>query len=146
MFLEDFGVGVAHESPPHLITEEEVIEFARRYDPQYFHMDPQAAKDSVFGGIVCSGYQTAALTWALALKTGMFADSAIAGIGIDELRWLAPVRPGDLLRCRFTLLEWRHSTSRPEAGLVRMRYELLNQEDRPVTTMVMAQMLRLRPA
>jgi len=146
MYLEDFEVGVTHEGPPLSVTEEESIAFARRYDPQYFHLDPDAAKDSAFGGLVCPGFQTAALTWAAALKTGMFADCAIAGMGIDEMRWLAAVRPGDALRCRFTMLEWRPSESHPEAGIARMRYVLLNQDDRPVITMVMTQLLRRRPA
>jgi len=146
IYLEDFEVGVTHESPPHLISEEEVIAFARRYDPQYFHTDPEAAKNSVFGGLVCAGFQTAALTWALALKTGMFADCALAGMGLDDVRWLAPVRPGDVLRCRFTALESRLSASRPDAGVSRMRYELVNQDDQPVITLVMIQLMRRRPA
>ena len=144
VFLEDFEPGVTHESPPHAMTENEVIEFGRRYDPQYFHLDAEAAKDSVFGGIVCGGFQTAALTWALALKSGMFDDCPLAGVGLEELRWLAPVRPGDVLRCRFTMLDWRPSASRPDAGISRMRFELINQDDRPVTTMVMIQLMRRR--
>jgi len=146
IFLEDIGVGVTHESPPHSITEEEVIEFARRYDPQPIHLDPIAAKDSVFGGLVCAGFQTAALVWALAQKTRMFDDCAIAGMGVDEMRWLAPVRPGDVVRCRFTVLDWRPSGSRPDVGIVPMRCELVNQDNRPVITLVMTQLMRRRPA
>ncbi len=144
IFLEDFEPGVTHESPPHAVTEKEAIEFAQRYDPQYFHLDPEAAKNSIFGGLICGGFQTAALAWALALKSGRFDDCAIAGIGIDELRWLEPVRPGDVLRCRFTMMEWRPSGSRPEAGVCRIRYEVISQDDRPVITMVMIQLLRRR--
>ena len=144
IFLEDFEPGVTHESPPHAVTEKEVIEFARRYDPQYFHLDAEAAKDSIFGGLVCGGFQTAALGWALALKSGMFDDCPLAGIGIEELRWLEPVRPGNVLRCRFTMMEWRPSGSRLDAGISRMRFEVVNQDDRPVMTMVMIQLMRRR--
>ncbi|HQW20274.1 MAG TPA: MaoC/PaaZ C-terminal domain-containing protein [Rhodocyclaceae bacterium] len=133
-----------YESLPHAVTEKEIIEFARHYDPQYFHLDAEAAKDSIFGGIVCGGFQTAALAWALAFKSSMFDDCSLAGIGIDELCWLEPVRPGNVLRCRFTMNEWRPSGSRPEAGVCRMRFEMVNQDDRPVMTMVMIQLLRRR--
>ncbi len=145
IYLEDFVSGVTHESPPHEVTAEEAIEFARRYDPQYFHLDAEAAKDSAFGELVCGGFQTASLSWALALKSRMFDDCPLAGIGIEELKWLAPVRPGDVLRCRFTMIDWRASKSRPDAGISRMRYELFNGRDERVFTMVMIQLMRLRP-
>lgn len=145
IFLEDFELGATYESPSHLVTEEEAIDFARRYDPQYFHLDAEAAKDSAFGGLVCGGFQTAALTWALALKSGMFDDCPLAGIGLDELRWLAPVKPGHVLRCRFKILEWRTSESRPEAGIARIHFEVINQDDVSVITMVMIQLMRRRP-
>ena len=116
-YLEDFQPGVTHVSPPRTITEEEALGFARRYDAQYFHTDPVAARDSFFGGLVCGGFQTAALAWALVLDTGMFDACAIAGIGVDELRWLAPVRPGDTLRCRFTLIDSRPSHSRMPSSM-----------------------------
>ena len=146
IFLEDFEPGVTYESPPHAVTEKEIIEFARRYDPQYFHLDAEAAKDSIFGGLVCGGFQSAALAWALMFKSGMFDDCSLPGIGIDELRWLEPVRPGNVLRSRFAMMQWRPSGSRPEAGICRMRCEVVNQDDRPVITMVMIQVLRRRPS
>ena len=146
IFLEDFELGVTYESPSHEVTEEEIIEFARRYDPQYFHLDAEAAKNSIFGGLVCGGFQTASLAWTLAHKSGMFDDCSIGGIGVDELRWLAPVRPGYVLRARFTVLEWRPSGSRPEACVCRMRCEVVQQDGRPVITMVMIQLLRRRPS
>ena len=145
IYLEDFVPGVTHESPAHEISKEEAVEFARRYDPQYFHLDAEAAKDSAFGELVCGGFQTAALGWALALKSGMFDDCPLAGIGIEELRWLAPVRPGDILRCRFTMLDWRVSKTRSDAGISRMRFELFNGDEQRVFTMVMIQLMQLRP-
>lgn len=146
MFIEDFESGVTYESPAHEMTMEEATDFARHYDPMYFHVDAEAAKYSTFGGLVCAGFQTAALAWTLALRSGLYDQCALAGIGIDELRWLAPVRPGDVLRCRFSMLEWRPSKSRPEAGIARVRFELVNQCDRSVVTMVVIQLLRRRPA
>jgi acyl dehydratase len=144
-YLDDFEPGVAYLSPPRTISEAEAIGFARRYDPQYFHTDPVAARDSAFGGLVCGGFQTAALAWALVLESRMFDQCPIAGIGVDELRWLAPVRPGDTLRCRFTLLDSRPSGSKADRGVARFRYEVINQEQRSVMTLVIIQLLRRRP-
>ena len=91
------------------------------------------------------GFQTAALAWALVLKTGMFDKSALAGIGLDELRWHKPVRPGDSLRCDFTLLEARASRTHNDRGVARFRYEMKNQRDETVLSLIMIQMLRRRP-
>ncbi len=145
-YLEDFEPGVAHLSPPHTVSEDEAIAFARRYDPQYFHTDPVAARASDFGGLVCGGFQTAALAWAMVLESRMFDDCPIAGIGIDELRWTAPVRPGDTLQCRFTLLDAKHSGSKPDRGVARFRYEVFNQAQTMVLSLVIIQLLRRRPA
>jgi acyl dehydratase len=143
-YLEDFKLGHSYSSPTHTVTDEEALDFARRYDPQYFHLDPVAARQSVFGGLVLGGFQTAAFAWALVLRTGMFDQCAMAGIGLDEVRWHKPVRPGDCLRCDFTLLEARPSKSRPEGGIARFRYELKNQRDEIVLTLIMIQLLRRR--
>src|SRR5690349_4010102 len=86
-YLEDFEPGRIYASSTRTVSEAEAVDFARRYDAQYFHLDPVAARDSVFGGLVLGGFQTAAIAWALVLETGMFARSALAGIGVDELRW-----------------------------------------------------------
>ena len=144
-YLEDLEAGQTYVSPEHTVGEDEALDFARRYDPQYFHLDPVAARDSVFGGLVLGGFQTAALTWALVQRTGMFERSALAGIGVDELRWHRPVRPGDRLRCDFTLIEARPSRRQPDRGVARFRYELKNQRDETVLSLVMIQLLRRRP-
>jgi len=144
-YLEDLEPGRTYASPSRTVSEAEALDFARRYDPQYFHLDPVAARDSVFGGLVLGGFQTAAISWALVQQTGMFEASAIAGIGIDELRWHKPVRPGDTLRCDFTLLEARASRTQTDRGIARFRYELKNQRDEIVLSLVMIQMLRRRP-
>ena len=145
IYLDDFQPGESHVSPPQTITEEESIAFANRYDPQPFHTDRVAARDTAFGELVCSGFQTAAMAWALVQATGMFERCAIAGIGIDELRWLAPVKPGDKLRCRFTLLDAKPSSSKPDRGVARFRYEVIDQDERTVMTLVILQILRYRP-
>jgi len=144
-FLEDFEPGRTYTSPARTVSEEEALDFARRYDPQYFHLDPVAARDSVFGGLVLGGFQTAAIAWALVQSSRMFERSAIAGIGVDELRWHKPVRPGDTLRCDFTLIESRASRSQDDRGIARFRYEVKNQHDEKVLSLVMIQMLHRRP-
>ncbi len=144
-YLEDFEPGRAYSSPTQTISEEEALDFARRYDPQYFHLDPVAARNSVFGGVVLGGFQTAALAWALVLRSGMFDRSAMAGIGLDEVRWHKPVRPGESLRCEFTLLDARPSRTHSDRGVARFRYEMKNQHDEIVLSLVMIQMLRRRP-
>ncbi len=144
-YLEDFQPGRTYTSPTRTVREEEALDFARRYDPQYFHLDPVAALDSVFGGLVLGGFQTAALAWALVQQSGMFERSAIAGIGLDELRWHKPVRPGDTLRCDFTLIDARPSRTRADRGVARFRYEVRNQRDETVLSLVMIQLLLRRP-
>lgn len=145
-YLEDFEPGRVYTSPMHTVSNEEALDFARRYDAQYFHLDPVAARDSVFGGIVLGGFQTAALAWALVLKTGMFDKCALAGIGLDELRWHRPVRPGDSLRCDFVLLDARMSRTQNDRGVARFRYDMKNQRDETVLSLVIIQLLRRRPA
>ena len=144
-YLEDFEPGRIYSSPRRTVSEAEALEFARRYDAQYFHLDPVAARDSVFGGLVLGGFQTAAIAWALVLETGMFARSALAGIGVDELRWHKPVRPGDSLRCEFALIDARPSRTQRDRGIARFRYELKNQRDEIVLSLTIIQMLRRRP-
>jgi len=144
-YLEDFEPGRTYTSPSLTVTDAEAVDFARRYDPQYFHLDPVAARDSVFGGLVLGGFQTAAISWALVQQTRMFDASALAGIGVDELRWHKPVRPGDTLRCDFTLIDARASRTQDDRGIVRFRYELKNQRDELVLSLVIIQLLRRRP-
>jgi len=143
-YLEDFEPGRTYRSPTHTVSEAEALDFASRYDPQYFHLDPVAACESVFGGLVLGGFQTAALSWALVLRSGMFDQCAMAGIGLDEVRWPNAVRPGDTVRCDFTLLDARPSKSRPDGGIARFRYEMKNQREEIVLSLIMIQLLRRR--
>lgn len=145
-YLDDLRPGDTFTSPGVTVSDQDIIAFARDYDPQPFHLDPAAAASSHFGVLVAGGFQTAALAWALAQKTGVYRTCALAGLGIDGLRWLAPLRAGDTLRCRFEILEKRLSASRPGQGIAVTRFDLINQADELIFTMRMSQLLKCREA
>jgi len=148
-FFEDFAPGTRFESAAITVTEVEIVEFARRYDPQFFHTDPAAARESAYGGLIASGFHTAALTFGLFLETGAFGTPdrtcSLGAHGLDELRWLLPVRPGDTLRVVAEVAEARPSGSKPDRGVVRLKYTTLNQRDEAVMTMFGIQILKRRP-
>ncbi|MBM4439849.1 MAG: MaoC family dehydratase [Candidatus Rokubacteria bacterium] len=146
MFLEDFSVGDEFTSPGITLTETQIIDFGLRYDPQPFHVDVTAAAAGPFGGLIASGFHTAALSFRLFWQIGLIHDSSIGSPGIDELRWLKPVRPGDTLRVSVKIIEVRRSTSKPDRGVVRMQYATLNQKGETVMTLIGNQLLRARPA
>lgn len=145
-YLDDLVPGDTFASTSFILTEQELIEFARNYDPQPFHLDAEAAASTHFGGLVAGGFQTAALAWALAFRTGVFSKCVLAGLGVDGLRWLKPVRAGDRLTCRFEVLEARISSSRPGQGIAVWRFDLSNQNDDVVFTMRLALLLKCREA
>src|SRR5438874_3215175 len=131
-YFEDFVAGETVELGSVVFTQAEIIDFAREYDPQPMHTDAEAARRSIYGGLIASGWQTAT-SYMRRLVDGIMRDSdSIGSPGIDRLRWLKPVRPGDSLRARFTVLEARASNSRPDWGIVRSRGEVLNQHDEVV--------------
>jgi acyl dehydratase len=142
--MEDFAVGERHVSASFLFTEQEIVDFARKYDPQYFHLDPERAVQSHFGGLVAAGCQTLSLAWKLAYDTGLFDDVGMAGIGLDEIRWVRPVYAGDSVRAEFFLIESRPSRSQPDRAIARFGYEMKNQRDEIVMTLTMIQMVRRR--
>ena len=119
-----------------LVQKDEVIAFAREWDPQPFHVDAEAARRSHFGGLIASGFHTLAVAFRLLYQTGFLVDANLGGPGIDELRWLRPVFPGDTLRCESEVLEKRRSASRPEMGIFKSRLTVFNQDDVPVMSMV----------
>jgi acyl dehydratase len=126
------------------LTEKEIVEFARKYDPQPFHVDAEAARHTHFGGLIAAGCQTVALAWALAYRTGLFDDVMLAGIGLDEVRWVKPVYAGDVVRVEFFLLESRPSQSQPGRAVGKFQYEMKNQRDEVVLTLRMIEILRSR--
>jgi len=134
LYLDDFYVGQRFMSGSHTVDEDQITRFAREFDPQPFHLDEDAAKGTLFAGLAASGWHTAAITMRLFVKTLNFAEGAI-GLGVDELRWLRPVRPGDRLRVRVTVIEVRRSQSKPDRGAVTLRQEVINQAGDVVMTM-----------
>ena len=145
LYFEDFTVGRRFESPSLAITEAEILEFARRYDPQPFHVDADAARDSPYGGLIASGLHTLTLTFKLFLETGALAVSSLGSPGLDEIRWLLPVRPGDTLRVVVEVAAARPSSSKPDRGIATLRYQAFNQHGQTVLTMTGHQLLRRRP-
>ncbi len=145
-YLEDITVGQVFQSDPVTVTAEEIVEFATKYDPQYFHIDEEAAKTSIYGGLIASGWHTCAVTQQLRYACFIKDTAAMGSPGMDELRWLRPMRPGDRLSIRITVQEVRPSTSKPDRGIVRSLSEILNQDGEIVSTMHGLTMIRRRPA
>jgi len=143
---EDFEVGRVFEHGARKLSEEDIVRFAREWDPQRYHVDPQAAKATPFGGLIASGWQSCGVLMRLMCDAYLNESSCIGSPGIDEIRFLKPVRPGDALRFRSTVLEASPSRSRPERGNVRFRWELVNHNDEVVLSMLGRQLyLRRRP-
>jgi len=135
-FFEDFEPGQVYELGSRTVTEADIIAFAREWDPQPFHTDPEAAAESVFGGLIASGWHTGAMWMRLYVDSLLGGPASQGSPGIEELRWLAPVRPGDTLHGRLTVLETRPSERRPGRGTVRIRGEMVNQEAVTVLSLV----------
>ncbi len=134
-YFDDFVVDEVIELGSVKVTEEAIIKFAKDFDPQLFHVDPVVARESPFGGLIASGWHTCAMYMRL-LCDGMINDSSSQGSpGMEELRWLAPVRPGDILTARFTVLDVRRSSTKPHRGTVSFLSEMLNQESEVVLSM-----------
>ena len=133
--FEDYQVGDVLEYGDYPVTEEEILEFAGRFDPQPFHTDPQAARDSIYGGLIASGWMTAAVLMRMMVDHFISPASSMGSPGIDELRWLRPVRPGDRLRVRSTVLETRRSQTKPDRGAIQVLDETVNQDGEVVMSM-----------
>ena len=132
-YFEDFEVGQVNRFGRYEVTRDEVLDFARRWDPQPFHLSDEGAAATHFGSLSASGWHTAAMTMAMAVAEQGKADGGSLGaVGIDGLRWLKPVRPGDVLRVESEVIEVRASEKRPEMGSVRSRVTVLDQTDAPV--------------
>jgi acyl dehydratase len=143
--FEDFAAGQVYELGSRTVTEDELVDFARQWDPQPFHVDPEAARESVFGGLIASGWQTGAIWMRMYVDT-MLGSAARGSPGIEELRWLAPVRPGDTLSGRLTVLEATPSATKPDRGTIRIRGEMVNQDGVTVMAMTSRGHFGRRPA
>ncbi len=146
LYFEDFHAGnVTESSESYTVSEEEIIAFASNWDPQDFHIDPDAAARSVFGGLTASGTHVLAIRNWLIHRLASRAH-VIAALGFDDVRFHRPVRPGDVLRLRSEVVEARLSKSKPDLGLVRAAHTMLNQKDETVLTLTVAILARRRPA
>lgn len=143
-YFEDFAVGAVFEFGAITVTEPEIIAFARQFDPQTMHTDPAAAAKGSTGGLIASGWHTTALMMRMYVEHYLPADGLPAP-GVDELRWLRPVRPGDTLRVRVTVEEARASRSKPDRGIIRSFTEVLNQNDEVVLSMRAINLVRRGP-
>lgn len=146
LYFEDFTVGREFHTDGATVTESQILDFALAFDPQPFHMDLEAAKQSMFGGLIASGFHSMALTFRLFAQTRALAACSLGSPGVDELRWLKPVRPGDTLRATVQVVEQRPSGSKPDRGIIRLHWTALNQRSEPVLTMTSMQLVRRRPA
>jgi acyl dehydratase len=146
-FFEDYTAGeVFRPSGRVRVDKEEIIAFARKYDPQPFHLDEEAARDSIFGQLVASGWHTAAMTMSLVARSEFKPAGGTIGLGFDGLRWSLPVLPGDELRIETEVLEVRTSKSRPDRGLMKMRTQTLNQHGQVVQELIANAMVPRRAA
>jgi acyl dehydratase len=145
-YFEDFPVGQVIALGTRGVSESEIIEFGRQFDPQYFHTDPEAARRSIWGGLVASGWHTAALFMRLLVDGHLREVDSIASPGVDEIRWLKPVRPGDRLTGRLTVLEATPSRSGAARGTLKQQGELFNQNGELVMTLRAISIIGCRPA
>jgi acyl dehydratase len=144
-YFEDYPEGAVFTAGAMPVSEAEIIDFARKYDPQAMHTDPDAAARGYFGGLIASGWHTGAIMMRLFADNFLSPASSVASPGLDELRWLKPVRPGDVLSLRVTITEARRSRSRPGQGVIRSFVEVLNQHGEAVMTLKPISLIRCRP-
>ncbi|MBK8046326.1 MAG: MaoC family dehydratase [Anaerolineales bacterium] len=145
-YLEDFTPDASLELGSKTVTEEEIIRFAREFDPQPFHIDPVAAAHSPFGGIIASGWQTCGIAMRMLVDTVLSKSASIGSPGIEQLRWTLPVRPGDTLSARVVVLANRPSQTKPDRGTIKFRMEVTNQHGEQVMWHESFGMFLRRPA
>ena len=136
MYFEDFTVGLIIKTKPKKITKSEIIDFAKNYDPQRFHVDERAAKDGPFGKLVSSGFMTLGKSFTQFFETGVIDETGMGAWGIDELRWIKPVYPEDTLITKVEVLEKKLSSKNPNKGTVRTHQTVLNQKNEVVMTWI----------
>ena len=144
-YFDDFKPGDSFTSRGGSLSEAEIMEFANKYDPQPFHIDKAAAKKSIFGGLIASGFQTIGFSFRQIWDTGVFGDANLGGHGIDEVRWMKPVFPGETLTVTATIEELLPSKSKLDRGTAKVRYVTRNAKSEPVFSMLALQILKRRP-
>ena len=143
-YLEDFVEGTVYEFGPASITEEEIILFGKSFDPLVFHTDPEKAKETVYGGLIASGWHTCSLFMRLYVEYYLPGPASLGSPGVDEIRWLKPVRPGDKLTLRVTVHKVKPSRSKPDRGVLYSFCEMVNQENEVVVSMMGLNLIRYR--
>jgi acyl dehydratase len=145
-YFEDFAVGQVFVSSRRLqVGKDDIVAFAKQFDPQPFHLDEQAARNSIFGGLVASGWHTAALTMRLVTESEFRSATGTTGLGFDQLRWPVAVRPGDELHIESEVLDMRTSRSRPDYGVMKMRIKTVNQQGQVVQELIANELVPRRP-
>lgn len=145
-YFEDYPQGAAFDIGSVTVDESELVDFARRYDPQAIHIDKAAAEAGPYGGLISSGWQTTAMFMRLLVDNFLPGKASLGSPGVDQLRWLKPVRPGDVLTARLTVTQARRSKSRPDRGIVTIAAEVVNQGGEMVMTMTAATLMLTRTA
>jgi acyl dehydratase len=146
LYFEDFTPGDEFPTGGVTITEAAMIDFALQFDPQPFHLDAEAARATIYGGLIASGLHTLVLTFRLFAQTNAITATSLGSPGLDEIRWMRPVRPGDTLRVIARVVETRASESKPDRGVVSIHYTTLNQRGEAVFSMIGRQLIQRRPA
>ena len=146
LYFEDFSVGQVYETSAITLEQDDIVQFGKQYANLPYHTDPEAARKTSFAGLVAPGYQTAALTFGLFVDLGLFRASGMGSPGIDKLRWLKPVRPGDALHVSAEVIEVSPAQSTSGRNAVRFRYDTINQDGDKVMTVTSLHFLKRRPA
>lgn len=146
MYFEDFPVGFVYESETRQMPLEEITRFASDWDPQPFHVDEAAAKHTIYGGLIASGWHTLTVAFRLWYDSGLWAEASMGSPGMENVRWLKPVRPGDTLRVRVEVIESNPSKSRPDRGRITARSEVYNQDGDKVAEYTGIHILKTRTA
>jgi acyl dehydratase len=145
-YFDDYVPGTTHDCGSISVSQAEIISFATQFDPQPFHVDPEAAARGPYGGLIASGWHTAAMVMRQLVDHYLPAEASLGSPGMDEIRWLGPVRPGDTLGVRATVLEARRSQSKPDRGIMKTVIEAVNQDGHTVMRAIGTNFLLVRPA
>jgi acyl dehydratase len=145
MYFDDLPVGYSFETESRTLSEDDILAFARQWDPQYFHIDPEAAKASPFGGLIASGFHTMLTAFALILEADIWTEASMGSPGMETLRWIRPVRPGDTLRVEVEVTSSTASKSRSDRGRTGFQHRVLNQNDEVVMSYHSVIILARRP-
>lgn len=145
MKFAEFHPGLVIEAGPTTVSEDEIVAFAKAYDPQWFHVDPAASREGLHGGLIASGWQTCGIAMKLVVEKALQGSESFASPGLAYLKWTHPVRPGDALRVKATVLETRRAASKPTLGILRWRWQLFNQHDTQVLDLEATSLFELPP-